>query len=413
MYIKRVIEKTIKKMVNEFPVIVISGARQVGKSTMLQMIKEDNMNYVTLDDLDARNLALSDPKYFLEQYSYPLLIDEIQYAPNLLPYIKMIVDDEKFKALKNNTEVKSLFWLTGSQQFKVMKDVSESLAGRVGVLNLYSLSNSEIKGYGGLLFTPKLDELKKNENIVHCDSKEIFERIYNGGMPCIATGAIERSNYFSSYINTYIERDVKQLLNVGKTIEFYNFMQYIAVRTAQELNYSTIAKEIGVDSKTIKNWISILESSGIIYLLQPFSSNLSNRIIKAPKLYFMDTGLCSYLAKYPNPETLEIGALSGAIFETFVVSEIIKNITSHGLDPKMNLYYYRDKDQKEVDLLYIEGDTIYPIEIKKGISPNNPDKNFAVLNKYSNDIGTGIVICMTQKLQPINRNCWLCPVSLL
>ena len=413
MYIKRVMEKTIKKMVNEFPVIVISGARQVGKSTMLQMIKEDNMNYVTLDDLDARNLALSDPKYFLEQYSYPLLIDEIQYAPNLLPYIKMIVDDEKFKALKNNTEVKSLFWLTGSQQFKVMKDVSESLAGRVGVLNLYSLSNSEIKGYEGLLFTPKLDELKKNENIVHCDSKEIFERIFNGGMPSIATGAIERSNYFSSYINTYIERDVKQLLNVGKTIEFYNFMQYIAVRTAQELNYSTIAKEIGVDSKTIKNWISILESSGIIYLLQPFSSNLSNRIIKAPKLYFMDTGLCSYLAKYPNPETLEIGALSGAIFETFVVSEIIKNITSHGLDPKMNLYYYRDKDQKEVDLLYIEGDTIYPIQIKKGISPNNPDKNFALLNKYSNDIATGIVICMTQKLQPINRNCWLCPVSLL
>ena len=413
MYIKRVIEKTIKKMVNEFPVIVISGARQVGKSTMLQMIKEDNMNYVTLDDLDARNLALSDPKYFLEQYSYPLLIDEIQYAPNLLPYIKMIVDDEKFKALKNNTEVKSLFWLTGSQQFKVMKDVSESLAGRVGVLNLYSLSNSEIKGYGGLLFTPKLDELKKNENIVHCDSKEIFERIYNGGMPSIATGAIERNNYFSSYINTYIERDVKQLLNVGKTIEFYNFMQYIAVRTAQELNYSTIAKEIGVDSKTIKNWISILESSGIIYLLQPFSSNLSNRIIKAPKLYFMDTGLCSYLAKYPNPETLEIGALFGVIFETFVVSEIIKNITSHGLDPKMNLYYYRDKDQKEVDLLYIEGDTIYPIEIKKGISPNNPDKNFTVLKKYSNDIATGIVICMTQKLQPINRNCWLCPVSLL
>ena len=413
MYIKRVMEKTIKKMVNEFPVIVISGARQVGKSTMLQMIKEDNMNYVTLDDLDARNLALSDPKYFLEQYSYPLLIDEIQYAPNLLPYIKMIVDDEKFKALKNNTEVKSLFWLTGSQQFKVMKDVSESLAGRVGVLNLYSLSNSEIKGYEGLLFTPKLDELKKKENIVHCDSKEIFERIFNGGMPSIATGAIERSNYFSSYINTYIERDVKQLLNVGKTIEFYNFMQYIAVRTAQELNYSTIAKEIGVDSKTIKNWISILESSGIIYLLQPFSSNLSNRIIKAPKLYFMDTGLCSYLAKYPNPETLEIGALSGAIFETFVVSEIIKNITNHGFDPKMNLYYYRDKDQKEVDLLYIEGDTIYPIEIKKGISPNNPDKNFAVLNKYSNDIATGIVICMTQKLQPINKNCWLCPVSLL
>ena len=413
MYINRTIEKTIKMMANEFPVIVISGARQVGKSTMLQMIKEENMNYVTLDDLDARNLALSDPKYFLEQYSYPLLIDEIQYAPNLLSYIKMIVDEEKFKALKNNTKLKSLFWLTGSQQFAVMKGVSESLSGRVGVLSLYSLSNAEINGNEGTLFVPKIDVLKNKSNIEACDSKEIFIRIFTGGMPSIVTKTIERNNYFSSYINTYIERDVKQLLNVGKTIEFYNFMQYIAVRTAQELNYSTIANEIGVDSKTIKSWISILESSGIIYLLQPFSSNLSNRIIKSPKLYFMDTGLCSYLAKYPNPETLEIGALSGAIFETFVVSEIIKNMTSHGLDPKMNLYYYRDKDQKEVDLLYIERDTIYPIEIKKGISPNNPDKNFAVLSKYSNDIATGIVICMTQKLQPINRKYWLCPVSLL
>ena len=412
MYIKRTIEETINKMVEEFPVIVISGARQVGKSTMLQMIKDENMNYVTLDDLDARNLALSDPKYFLEQYSYPLLIDEIQYAPNLLPYIKMIVDEERFKSLKNDTKTKSLFWLTGSQQFKVMKEVSESLAGRAGVLNLYSLSNSEINISDRKLFLPKLEELKKRV-IKEYESNEIFNRIYNGGMPSIVTGTVERNNYFSSYINTYIERDVRQLLNVGKTIEFYNFMQYIAVRTAQELNYTTIAKEIGVDSKTIKNWISMLEASGIIYLLQPFSSNLSNRIIKSPKLYFMDTGLCAYLAKYPNPETLEVGALSGAIFETFVVSEIIKNFTNHGVDPKMNLYYYRDKDQKEVDLLYLEGDTIYPIEIKKGISPNNPDKNFNVLNKFSTDVAPGVVICMTNKLQPINRSCWLCPVSLI
>ena len=412
MYIKRTIEEIINKMVEEFPVIVISGARQVGKSTMLQMIKDENMNYVTLDDLDARNLAISDPKYFLEQYSYPLLIDEIQYAPNLLPYIKMIVDEERFKSLKNNTKIKSLFWLTDSQQFKVMKEVSESLAGRVGVLNLYSLSNSEINCSDNKLFSPKLEELKKSI-IKECEPKEIFNRIYNGGMPSVVTGTVERNNYFSSYINTYIERDVKQLLNVGKTIEFYNFMQYIAVRTAQELNYTTIAKEIGVDSKTIKNWISMLEASGIIYLLQPFSSNLSNRIIKSPKLYFMDTGLCAYLAKYPNPETLEVGALSGAIFETFVVSEIIKNFANHGLDPKMNLYYYRDKEQKEVDLLYLEGDTIYPIEIKKGISPNNPDKNFNVLNKFSSDVAPGVVICMTNKLQPINRNCWLCPVSLI
>lgn len=230
-------------------------------------------------------------------------------------------------------------------------------------------------------------------------------------MPNVVTKTIERNNYFSSYINTYIERDVKQLLNVGKTMEFYNFMKYIAVRTAQELNYTTIAKEIGVDLKTIKNWISILESSGIIYLLQPYYSNLSNRIIKSPKLYFMDTGLCSYLAKYPNAETLEVGALGNAIFETFVVSEIIKNLTSYGVDPRMHLYYYRDKDQKEIDLIYSEADTLYPIEIKKGISPNNPDKNFEVLKKYSKNVSVGLVICMNKKLQPINKNCWLVPVE--
>lgn len=413
MYIKRIMEKTIEKFSNEFSVVVVTGARQVGKSTMLQMIKEENVNYVTLDDLDARNLAKTDPKYFLAQYGYPLIIDEIQYAPNLLPYIKMIVDAERLKVLKDGKKMKSLYWLTGSQQFKVMKDVTESLAGRIGVLNLYSLSLSEMtETYTGL-FSPKIELLKEKQRKISDNNHNIFKKIFNGGMPSVASGVIERNNYFSSYINTYIERDVRELLNVGKTLEFYNFMQYIAVRTAQELNYSNIAKEIGVDSKTIKNWISILESLGIIYLLQPYYSNMSNRIIKAPKLYFMDTGLCSYLAKYPNAETLEVGALSGGIFETYVVSEIIKNFTNNGIDPKMNLYYYRDKDQKEVDLIYIEGDTLYPIEIKKGISPNNPDKNFNVLKKYNNHIATGLVICLTSKLQPINKECWLCPISLI
>jgi len=405
------IEKTVRETANDFPVIVITGARQVGKSTMMQILKDQNMNYVTLDDLEARSLALKDPKYFLEQYPYPLFIDEIQYAPNLLPYIKMIVDKERFENLMQNKKTRSLFWLTGSQQFQVMKNVSESLAGRIGILNLYSLSLSEISGNPSPLFSPKINDLKARTIKSQYNTKDIFLRIFNGGMPELIAKNVDRNSFFSSYINTYIERDVKQVLNLGKTIEFYNFMQYIAVRTAQELNYSTIAKEVGVDSKTIKNWISILESSGIIYLLQPYSLNLSNRIIKSPKLYFMDTGLCSYLAKYPNPETLEVGALSGAIFETYVVSEIIKNFTSHGLDPKMYLYYYRDKDQKEVDLIYTEGEQLYPIEIKKGVSPSSPDKNFDVLKKYTDNVEPGIVICMSETLQPINRNCWLCPIK--
>lgn len=411
MYIKRSIEQTITKLSEEFPVIVITGARQVGKSTMLRMIKDEGMNYVSLDDMDVRNLALSDPKYFLEQYSYPLLIDEIQYAPDLLPYIKMIVDEERLKSLKNNEPTRALFWLTGSQQFNVMKNISESLAGRVGVLSLYSLSLSEITHNASSVFSPNIDELKKKDVATMLDTKQIFERIYRGGMPSVVTENVDRNDYFSSYVTTYIERDVRQLLNVGRTIEFYNFLQYIAVRTAQEVNYNSIAGDIGIDSKTAKNWISILEASGIIYLLQPYYSNLSNRIIKSPKLYFMDTGLCSYLAKYPNAETLEVGALGGAIFETFVVSEIIKNLTSHGIDPRMRLYYYRDKEQKEIDLVYVEGDTLYPVEIKKGVSPSNPDKNFDVLQKYSKGVAKGIVLCMSKSLQPINKNCWLVPVE--
>lgn len=411
MYIKRSIEQTITKLSEEFPVIVITGARQVGKSTMLRMIKDEGMNYVSLDDMDVRSLALSDPKYFLEQYSYPLLIDEIQYAPDLLPYIKMIVDEERLKSLKNNEPTRALFWLTGSQQFNVMKNISESLAGRVGVLSLYSLSLSEITHNASSVFSPNIDELKKKDVATMLDTKQVFERIYSGGMPSVVTENVDRNDYFSSYVTTYIERDVRQLLNVGRTIEFYNFLQYIAVRTAQEVNYNSIAGDIGIDSKTAKNWISILEASGIIYLLQPYYSNLSNRIIKSPKLYFMDTGLCSYLAKYPNAETLEVGALGGAIFETFVVSEIIKNLTSHGIDPRMRLYYYRDKEQKEIDLVYVEGDTLYPVEIKKGVSPSNPDKNFDVLQKYSKDVAKGIVLCMSKSLQPINKNCWLVPVE--
>lgn len=411
MYTKRMMEETILRVSDQFPVLVLSGARQVGKSTMLNNIKPENMNYVTLDDLDARNLALSDPKYFLEQYSYPLLIDEIQYAPNLLSYIKIIVDEKRLEVLKKNEKVGCLFWLTGSQQFSVMKNVSESLAGRAAILDLYSFSLNEIDGKNKGLFLPKIDDLKQRKIKIKYDSNDIFEKIFNGGMPSIISENMNRENYFSSYVTTYIERDVKQLLNIGKTMEFYNFMQYIAVRTAQEINYASIAKEIGVDSKTVKSWISILEASGIIYLLQPYSTNLSNRIIKSPKLYFMDTGLCSYLAKYTTVDTLKAGALSGAIFETYVVSEIIKNFSSHGVNPKFNLYYYRDKDQKEIDLIYVEGDYLYPIEIKKGVSPSNPGRNFNALNKYNLKVQPGIVICMNDKLVPINSNCWLCPVE--
>lgn len=409
MYKNRTLEKKLINVSKEFPVVVLTGPRQVGKSTMLLKNKPANMGYVTLDDLDARSLAVSDPKYFLESYGTPLMIDEIQYAPNLLSYIKIIVDKYQFDVLNGAKKRECLFWITGSQQFKVMKNVSESLAGRVAILSMNSFSSKEILGVPDSLFIPKLDNLKAYNVNDNASTKEIFNRIFKGGMPGIIANDIDRNTFFQSYLNTYIERDIKELLNVGKTIEFYNFMQYLAVRTSQELNYSTIAKEVGVDAKTIKSWISILASSGIIFLLNPFSSNLSSRLIKSPKLYFMDTGLCTFLAKYQNPEVLEAGALSGAIFETYVVSEIVKNYYNHGYDPNLYFYYYRDKEQHEVDLVYTESSELFPIEIKKGISPNHPDKNFAILDKYS-IAHEEIVLCMNDTLKPINKCCWLCPI---
>lgn len=369
------------------------------------------MNYVTLDDYEARNLAISDPKYFLDQYKYPLIIDEIQYAPNLLSYIKIIVDQKKFASLKDGTKVRQLFRLTGSQSFNMMDGISDSLAGRIKVLKIYSLTLDEMLNKDANLFLPKINLLKTRNIDCSLDTSQIFKYIFNGSMPEVFCNNTSRDIFYSSYVSTYIERDIKQLLNVGKTNEFYRFMQYIAVRTAQEINYSSISKEVGVDQKTIKKRISILEASGIIYLLQPYYSNLTNRIIKAQKLYFMDTGLCSFLAKYPTPETLEVGALSGAIFETFVVSEIIKNFTNFGLDPRLHLYFYRDKDQKEIDLIFEDGDTLIPIEIKKGVSPSSPNKSFGVLNKFNKNIGEGLIICMAKKLTPLNKNCWLCPLE--
>jgi predicted AAA+ superfamily ATPase len=241
----------------------------VGKSTLLKMIKDKNMNYVTLDDLEARNLALKDPKYFLDYYSYPLIIDEIQYTPNLLSYIKIIVDQEKYDSLVKNKPIQPMFWLTGSQHFNIMKNINESLAGRIGILNLGSLFLSEINEHNNPLFLPKIEELKKRQLIQKYNSKEIFKFIFRGGMPDVVTGKISRDDFFSSYINTYIEKDVRKLLNIEKSHEFYNFIQYLAARTAQEVNYNSISRAIGVSNNTIKGWISILEGSGLIFYFNP------------------------------------------------------------------------------------------------------------------------------------------------
>ena len=416
MYIKRTVENSILEAAKNFQCIVVYGPRQVGKSTTIDYIFPESFNRLTLDDMEDRNLARQNPKLFLESNPWPVIIDEIQKAPELLDAIKIKIDEQRKIWLKNNEERKLMYVLTGSNRFELQQGISDSLAGRCGIIEMSSFSQAEKFEYKSQLFTPKIEELlirSQNQKTNYLARSQIFEEIFKGGMPDICTKMSERDFYFKSYVNTYIEKDVRKLVSASSETQFRNFMSLVALRTSQELHYDEIANSTGIDVKTCKRWLSILETSGIIYLLQPYMANMSNRIIKAPKLYFMDTGLCSYLCKWPNPQMLENCAMSGAFFETYIISELIKNFFSFNINPRDFLYYYRDIDQKEIDILYVNEEGIYPIEIKKGISPRNPTKNFNVLQKYKKEIKTGLVIDCCEKIRPLNDISYSFPVSLL
>lgn len=407
MYIKRNIEEAIIQASKEYPVVMVCGQRQVGKSTMLNHIKKNNRRYVSFDDRQAKRLAETDPTLFFETYGYPILIDEFQKVPTILETIKDISDKLGYEGKDNN----GLFWLTGSQKFEMMEGVSESLAGRVAVFEMSSLSKNELIGKDYGVFNPEISALKKRENI-KSSVNDIYGLIFKGGMPKINASIINRDKYYSDYINTYLERDIKELSQVGKLNEFYDFLVYIAARTGQEIKYDEISKQVGISAPTAKSWITILERSGAIFILRPYSSSVTNRLVKTPKMYFMDTGLAAYLCRWPNAETLQNGNMDGAFLETYVVSEIVKSYYNSGI-PVNNLYYYRDIDQKEIDLLIVTADSIYPIEVKKSKDPSKPDKNFNVLNKFGLNVKPGLVICMCDEIVPINKNCYLIPVSLI
>ncbi|MDE7253797.1 MAG: ATP-binding protein [Acetatifactor sp.] len=406
MYIQRHLENQVREASKLYPVVMVCGQRQVGKSTMLNHIKEKERRYVTLDDGNARRLAEKDPALFFETYGYPLLIDEFQRVPSILLEMKRIVDQKALDGEDNN----GMYWLTGSQKFKMMKDVSESLAGRIAVFDMSSLSAAELDGRGACVFQPALEKLR--ERMQYCSSRnvhEIYERIFRGGMPKLIVSDMDRERFYADYVNTYLERDIKDLSLVGKLGEFYDFLVFMAARTSMELKYSEIANAIGVSAPTAKEWVSILERSGIIYILRPYYNNITNRLVKTPKMYFLDTGLAAYLCRWPNAETLENGAMDGAFFETYAVSEIVKNYYNAGKRP--DLYYYRDIDGKEIDLLFVEGDRIYPVEIKKAKMPDHADKNFSVLNKLKMDVQPGVILCMADEMLPYSRDAWYFPVA--
>ncbi len=407
-YIKRAMEEPFMRLSKQFPVLLITGPRQVGKTTMLQKLMEDeNIGrvYVTLDNIADREMAKNDPAAFLELYKPPLFIDEVQYAPELFTYIKIWAD---------NHHTPGDFWLTGSQIFKLMRGVQESLAGRVCLLSLFPLSQQEIQGNPTIPF--KIDFaalLEREKEVTPATTPALYQRIFDGGMPALMSGQYtDRSAVYSSYISTYIDRDVKELSGTIDSLRFLNFITAAAALSGQALNYKTIAEASDIDQKTAKSWLNILETLGIIFYLHPYSNNVLKRTVKSPKLYFYDTGLVCFLTKWSDAQTAMSGAMSGSLLETFAVSEIAKSYYNAGYQPYF--YYYRDKDTKEIDLV-LEGDgKLYPIEIKKTASPSAKMTGvFSVLDRSPLERGTGALLCTSEKFGAFDRNSLIVPIWMI
>ena len=416
-YLNRTIEKALNSVIDKCPVIMITGPRQVGKSTLLNYLittSNKKINRVSLDNLILQQQAESDPELFLRTHDTPLIINEFQNAPNLLNYIKIIVDKKREDEMFHEGEsVGTLYYLTGSRIFEAMETVSESLAGRVVILDLYGFSNREINNLSEDIFIPDINLLKKKERVKTLTTNKLFEKIINGSYPEIINGkGLDKEKFYETYIRTYIERDVRKLINIKDEIKFVKFISSVAARTGCEYNESDIARDVEVDAKTIKEWISILKNTNLIFLLPSYSNNNIKKAVKRPKIYFMDTGLACYLSGYLSSETLLKSAYNGQIFETYVITEIIKSFANNGLDASKRLYYYRDTNGREIDLLINYDNTIYPVEIKKSANPSfSAIKNFDVVSKFQGNIGNGIVLCMVSEIIAINDNNYYVPIE--
>ena len=415
-YIHRALEDIVKKSAHTFKAVLVTGARQTGKSTLLKEMFSD-VAEVTFDDPFMEEQAKQNPDMFMMLHEPPVYFDEVQYVPELFRYIKMACD---------RNDAKGLFYLSGSQPFKLMDMASDSLAGRVAVIELSPLSLREIMGDKcSVPFLPTLEYLKERKETVRTPGN-IWDIIHRGGYPELQNEDVDWTMFFSSYIKTYLERDVRELSAVQDLNIFRRFMVACAARTGQMLNYSSIADEIGKDAGTVKKWISILEASGIVYLLEPYTSSVLKRAIKTPKLYFRDTGLAAYLTRWLTAETLANGAMRGAFFETFVISEILKSYSNAGLDYRYFVSYYRGKDKKvmkrngeeaaeeaEIDFIIEQDGMLYPIEIKQSSKVTaNMAGAFQVLDKIpEKKRGMGAVICMCPAPGMLRENilqvpCW-------
>lgn len=405
-YIKRDIEEKILALSREYACILITGPRQVGKTTVLRQLMDDDRAYVTLDDLEERSLAKRDPAMFLQLHTTPIMIDEVQYAPELFSYLKIEID----KGAKPGT-----YWLTGSQAFKLMTLAQESLAGRVAILHMPSLSQHELYGSGKCVpFTLDLDALKQREKTnAPADIAQIYQRIWKGSMPGLASGKFsDRDVFYSSYLQSYIDRDVKDQVQLADPLQFRDFVRAAACRAGQMLNVHDIAQDVGVSDDTAKRWLQVLEKSDIIFYLRPYSNNLLKRTVKTPKLYFFDTGLVAYLTRYSTPEILACGAMNGAILENFVVAELLKSY--HNNAKECLLWYYRDSNSNEIDMVMESDGMLHPLEIKRSVNPGSElIAAFKLLDKASLPRGSGAVLCMRPRLSAINSDHYILPIWMI
>ncbi len=400
-YITRELERKFLKLNDFFQVILVTGARQVGKTTMLKHLAESDRTYVTMDNIMARELAQTDPVLFFQTYKPPILIDEVQKAPELFEQIKIICDE---------SDEKGLIWLTGSQQYNMMKKVRESLAGRIGILELYSFSARE---KNGIVFDEDLDFSlsalqARQRKSPHNDVLQVFKHIWEGGMPKVLGADDEvRQEYFNSYVDTYLMRDAAEAGGISDAVKFRKFLVGCASLVSEQVNYSTLAESADIAPSTAKEWLNVLVGLHIIYLLTPYSNNELKRLSKTPKLYFCDTGLCSYLSMWLTPDTLRNGAASGHYYENYVVMELVRNYAY--AKSKVNLSYFRDSNAKEIDLFVEENNVIHPLEIKKSATPDRREvKKYSVIDKASLNRGKGGIICMCEEPIPIDAdNCYI------
>ncbi len=405
-YLERAMKAKVEELTQFFPCVLVTGARQVGKSTMLQRIMPPGMRYVTLDDYMVAEHAKKDPIGFLDEWGYPLCIDEIQYAPELLRAMKLKIDAAE--------QAPGMYWLTGSQRFVMMKGVSESLAGRIGIADLHSLSQREM-GRAPLNHAP-FEPAHPAENLQlknTCGISELYERIHRGGYPrLIQQPGLNPATYFSAYTQTYVERDVQALTQVSNLSAFVKLMRSAAMRTGQQLVYSDLARDADISPKTAAAWISILQTSGIVELLEPYHVNTTKRLAKTPKLYFMDTGLCCWLAGWDNPTQLMNSGYAGAILETWVYGQLVRSFANAGVRPQLT--YYRDRNGAEVDFLIEKNGCLYPMEVKRSSSPSINDLRWSkTIPLGQNTLCPGIVFCTADSYIPMPFGAAGFPISAL